>query len=106
MAKLTGTGMSQGDLNTFLDNLVSLINELRTDHATYKTLVDELHVDVDLNGAALAAILAKLDADAGITDVNYVALHGRAGSGDSIQAAAVAASDVATITAAALSKTV
>ena len=84
---------------------VTLVNELRTDHATNKTMTDELHVDVDLNGAALEAILAKLDADGGITDTNYVALHGRSGSGVSIQAAAITATDVATITAAAASTT-
>ncbi len=94
------------ELNTLTDELradhatfITLTDELHDDHAINKTMTDEIHVDVDLNGAALEAILTKLDNDAGITDTNYVAVHGRAGSGTSIQAAAVAATDVATITA-------
>ena len=85
---------------TAVDELNTLTDELRADHATFITLTNELHVDVDLNGAALEAILTKMDADGGITDTDYVAVHGRSGSGTSIQAAAVTASDVATITAA------
>jgi hypothetical protein len=38
---ITGTGMYQGDLFTFLTNTVTLSNELRTDHGTNKTTVDE-----------------------------------------------------------------
>jgi hypothetical protein len=38
---ITGTGIFQGDLYTFLSNTVTLANELRTDHATNKTTVDE-----------------------------------------------------------------
>ena len=59
-----------------------------------QTLVNELKDDVDLNGAALAAILTKLDSDSGVNNTNYASIHGRSGSGASIQAAAVAASDV------------
>jgi len=85
---------------TAVDEGKTLTDELRADHGTNKTMTDEMHVDVDLNGAALEAILAKLDGDAGITDTNYVAVHGRSGSGTSIQAAAITATDVPTITAA------
>ena len=90
-------GMTQGDLVRFMKNVRDVVNELQTDHATLKTMVDELHVDIDLNGAALAAILTKIDADAGITDTDYAAVHGRSGSGAGIQAAAVAATDVAAL---------
>jgi len=43
------------------DNLVTLINQL-------VTLANELKTDHN-------ALLAKLDADAGVTDTNYAALH-------------------------------
>lgn len=92
-------------LRVAVEACVVLCTELRTDHATNKTMTDELHIDVDLNGAALEAILTKLDNDAGITDTTYVSIHGRAGSGVSIQAAAVTATDVAAITAVAPSAT-
>ena len=40
-ADLTVTGMDQKTMHTFLTNVVSLINELQTDHATNKTAIDE-----------------------------------------------------------------
>ena len=39
--------MDMGDVFDLLTSLVALINELRTDHATYKTSVDELKTAVD-----------------------------------------------------------
>lgn len=47
-----------------LDALAALANELRTDHATFKTVVDEL--------IAWAETLAtKLNADTGVNDTDY-----------------------------------
>lgn len=51
---LRSDGIHQGDLDIFLDNLITLANELKTDHN---------------------AVLAKLDADTGVTDTNYASLH-------------------------------
>ena len=39
---ITDGGINQNSLVTFLQNVVDLINELQTDHATSKTTVDEL----------------------------------------------------------------
>ncbi|MDY0373587.1 MAG: hypothetical protein RBQ86_05680 [Candidatus Izemoplasmatales bacterium] len=47
--------------------LRTLANELRTDHATFKTVVDELT-------AWAEALATKLNADAGVTDTNYDAV--------------------------------
>jgi len=44
--------------------LRTLANELRTDHGTFKTVVDELT-------AWAEALATKLNADAGVTDTNY-----------------------------------
>ncbi len=52
MGTISGNGLSQGDLATFLTNVVTLVNELKTDYNL---------------------VLAKLDADAGVTDTNYAA---------------------------------
>jgi len=99
-------GHNWGDLDTFLDNTLAVCNELRTDHATNVTLLTELKADVSALTLAVDAICTKLDADAGITDTNYEAVHGSGGSGVAIPAAAVTASPPATLTAAALSKTI
>jgi hypothetical protein len=56
---ITENGMGQGDLVKLLGNLRDVVNELQTDHATYR--------------AAWVALVAKLDADAGITDTDYAA---------------------------------
>jgi hypothetical protein len=39
---ITSTGMYQKDLYTYLTNVQTVANELRTDHATFKTAVDNL----------------------------------------------------------------
>lgn len=62
--------------------LVTLVNELRTQMAAVRTAVNELKADHN-------ATLAKLDADAGVTDTNYAATN------------AVSATDVAATSAAA-----
>ena len=66
---LTGRGMNQGDLWQAIENLVNIVNELQTDHTTTMAAVD--------------GVLAKLDADGGITDTDYAAVHGTGGSGGS-----------------------
>ena len=42
---LTVTGMDQKSLHTWMSNITDLVNELQTDHATYKSVVDELVTD-------------------------------------------------------------
>ncbi len=81
MAVITGGGMSQGDLVTFLTNTVTICNELKDD-------VDKLKLTVD-------ALTQKLDADAGITDTNYEAVVGVGGSDDDAAPAPLTAADLA-----------
>jgi len=69
---VTVTGLDQKSLYSLLANTVDLVNELQTDHATFQLAVD--------------AIVQKLDADSGITDTNYEALHGVGGSGAALPA--------------------
>ncbi len=95
---ITGSGMSQSDLVQLLNNIVNVVNELQADHASFKTLTDELKDDADAITLAVDGIVAKLDGDAGITDTNYEAVHGVGGSGAVLPAAGVAAADVATLT--------
>ena len=47
MADITDTGINHGDLVTLLTNIKTLVNELRTDHATVKTWLDEVDGDLD-----------------------------------------------------------
>lgn len=47
MANISGQGLNQGDLATFLGNTVTLCNELRTDHATSKTAADQVETAVE-----------------------------------------------------------
>jgi len=51
-------------LGTKVDQLITLINEMRTDINVINDVVD--------------GVLAKLDDDAGVTDVNYESLWGTA----------------------------
>lgn len=92
---------------TELGVIRTLANELRTDHATLKTLTDELIVDGDASVVDVAAlrtaivgITAKLDADAGVTDTDYAATWDPAAQ----TGTSIAASALATITAAASSE--
>lgn len=47
-----------------LTAITDLVNELKTDHATFKTVVTDLKT-------SLNSTLTKLDADSGVTDTNY-----------------------------------
>lgn len=60
------SGSWQSDDFKLYENLIALINELQTDHALIR--------------ANLVAAYAKLDADGGITDTDYVAKLGASGS--------------------------
>ena len=71
-AKLQASGINQGDVYALLSNIVDIVNELQTDHATFQLAVD--------------GITQKLDGDAGITDTNYEAVHGVGGSGAALPA--------------------
>lgn len=91
-------GMTQGDLVRYLQNVRDVVNELQTDHATIKTFIDECKTDIDAAvaditamRAAIVGITAKLDADSGVTDVNYASSWDPAAqTSTSIAAAAVA----------------
>ena len=99
--EITENGLSQGDLVKLLNNIILVVNELQADHATFKTMTDELNVDgdavfVDLTAirAAIVGITAKLDNDGGITDTNYAATW----DPNALTATAIAAADPATLT--------
>lgn len=100
-ADIKADGINQGDLVKLLQNIVDVVNELQADHATFKTLTDELNTDGDAVFADLTAlrnsivgITAKLDADAGVTDTNYAATQNPA----ALTATAIAAANPATLT--------
>jgi len=76
-----------------IDAMVALTTELRVDHALFITLTDELKIDIATIATFEAALTAKLDADAGITDVDYASTL--------TEVVALAAANVSTITAAA-----
>lgn len=84
---------------TAVDETKTAVDELIDDHASFITLTSELKDDVDLISASVAAAYAKLDADSGVNDTDFVSLLGTSGSSAPLPAAAIAAADVATITA-------
>lgn len=69
---ITSTGINQEDLVAWMTNVTAVVNELQADHATLITCLDD--------------ILDKLDADGGVTDTNYGAVHGDGGSGTALPA--------------------
>ena len=98
---IVGNGVNQGDLVDLLTNIKELLNELQADHATNKTVIDELKTDytalladVTAIRTSLIATTAKLDADATVTDANYGSLNNPA----ALTATAIAASSAATLT--------
>jgi len=87
----TSIDMSQDDLNTFIQAAETLINELKTDRATM--------------ALTWAALVAKLDADAGVTNTDYAAKYGVGGSVKPYPAnPAASAIDAALITAQGISQ--
>ena len=62
----TSPAAGMADLGGKLDALITLINEMRT--------------DINVMNNAFDGLLAKLDADGGVTDTNYAALWGTSGS--------------------------
>jgi len=80
MGKITGTGLYQGDLYTFLSNTVTLCNELKD--------------DVDAMKNTMSALLVKIDADFS-SDSGYASCLGREGKTTADRIVAdVAASDL------------
>lgn len=73
-------GVSQGDLVKFLQNVVTLVNELKTDYTAL--LADVTAIRTSFNTA-----MTKLNADAGVTDTNYAAAA-------ALTATSIAASDL------------
>lgn len=78
---------------TAINDMVALVNEMRIGLNAAVTLVNEVKADHN-------ALLAKLDADAGVTDVDYAALHAAAAVDASAvttpAATAIAVADVTT----------
>ena len=66
LKEISPNGMDQVALAAVVTDLAVAVREIKT--------------DLDLNAAALAGILTKLDADGGVTDVNYAALYSASGS--------------------------
>ena len=56
---VAANGMLQGDLYAVVSNLTDVVNELQTDHATFKTVVDELKTDYTALLADVTAIAAS-----------------------------------------------
>ena len=73
-ADITANGMYQKDVHTFLSNVVTLVNELKADHATTKTSYDALRL-LSLNqclsdgGIAIGSTATKVQLTA---TVNYL----------------------------------
>lgn len=72
-------GELDDDLVREWNQMRTLVNELKTLQATNRTMLNELKADHN-------AAMAKLDADAGVTDTNYAATAG------------IAAADIAAVT--------
>ena len=72
--RLVGRGANQGDLIQMLDNLVNLVEELRVDHATYKTAVDELNLLTDELRADHATFITEQTA-IGTTLADYKTIY-------------------------------
>lgn len=66
--KISTNSIHQADLVLFLTDIVTLVNELRTDYAALLADVTEIRTK-------LIATHTKLDADAGVTDVNYASTN-------------------------------
>lgn len=82
-SSITENGVSQGDLVRFLENVVTLVNELKTDYTA-------LRADVTAIRTAVTGITAQLDADDGVTDTDYAASN----DPDALTSTAVTASDL------------
>lgn len=54
-SSITGTGINQGDLVDLLTNIIAVVNELQTDHATARTELVAI-------GTTLASVKTKFDA--------------------------------------------
>lgn len=98
---ITEQGLDQGDLVKFLTNVTAVVNELQADHATNKTLLDELKTDLTALIADVTAIrtafvgaTAKLDADSGVNDTDYASSLDPA----ALTVTAIAASSAASLT--------
>ena len=119
-ANVEESGFWNGDMVKVLKNLRDVVNELQTDHATFKTVVDELKTDYTALLADVTATRAevvklvtdmgtritefntlttKLNADAGVTDVNYATATAiTAAAPAALTATAIAASSPAALT--------
>ena len=80
MGTISNTGLDQGDLVSFITDAVSLCNELKDDIVQIKDTISD--------------VLAKLDADGGVTDTDFVSLHATGGSATSVLPADVGSDDL------------
>lgn len=83
MSDITGTGVSQKDLVTFLGNVVDLVNEVKAGYTAQKA-------DVAAIRTGLVGVTAQLDADATVTDETYASGNDPA----AITSAAIATDDL------------
>ncbi len=68
MALTSTTSIRKGNLDLSGDEIVAVVDELQTKVTALAALANELKTDYN-------ATLAKLDADAGVTDTNYAATN-------------------------------
>lgn len=68
------------DLGTRLDDILTLVRELYDDHATFRTVINDLKTFVNKINDTIDGILAKLDADTGVADTDYASTWGTSGS--------------------------
>lgn len=60
-------------LGTKLDQVIAAANAVQTDYAALRTAYNALQADLAAHRTAYAALVTKLNADAGVTDVDYAA---------------------------------
>ena len=77
---LTATGVNQDDLIKYLRNVRDMVNELKTDYTALRADVTAIRTQVVALVADMATritnhntLATKLNADAGVTDVDYAA---------------------------------
>jgi hypothetical protein len=96
-------GTKVSALGTRLDEALTLLRELHDDHATLKTVVDDLKTNNTNLRANLVALYTKMDADfadVANASIDYAAVLGAGGSNGDALVAAVSSSSPATLTAA------
>lgn len=100
---ITGRGMNQEDLVIFLENVVTLVNELKVDYTALladvtaiRAEVVKLVTDMGTRISDHNTLKTKLNADEGVTDTNYAAATAiTAGAPAALTATSIAATALA-----------